>query len=436
MPVCKDEAMTNYSIRAVPEEDLPLLAWTGEKRHQEYLREWMEKTKTGEIVMLGIYDGDEIIGIGHIDFTVVDDAGTLSALNVREDKRSQGLGSLFVDAFEKEVHRRGLNAIELRVETNNDRARKLYEKLGYEQCGTGVESWEQYDDEGNREIYSTDVIIMRKNLFPGSDPGTQFVTLDRKGEKILCGVRRGNGDNVALHVHGSGGNFYENPFALGVSDTYISAGYSYASTNNPGHDTNVVTENFDDSLDAIVDWCNQLAPQGRIILQGHSLGALKILRLATHRDYAEFFERVAAIVLLSPFDLVGFYGGPNSERRREHAKEFRDQYGDTAILPQSIFDAWPISARTFLELSEAGSEYDLFPTRTLNRDIGAVAHVTVPTLVVLGSEDIYCIPTAQEVAESLKASRAKTVLIEGAPHNFAGYEQQLSRAIADFLSIQ
>lgn len=262
----------------------------------------------------------------------------------------------------------------------------------------------------------------------------EFLTLERKGEELLHGARVGEGPKLALHIHGTGGNFYENTFALGLSNTYVDAGYSYASVNNPGHDLDMVTERFDDSLEAIVDWCNELDPHARIVLQGYSLGALKVMRLMTHPDYTEFCERVDGIVLLAPFDVVGLYGGPNIERRREHAKEYRDQYGDDAIVPHSIFEPWPISVRTYLELSEAGSEFDLFPTRTLLRDVGAIAKIKVPMLVILGSEDIYSIPTAKEVAESLEESHVTTVLIEGAPHNFSGYENVLTESIAEFLS--
>ncbi|HMS24981.1 MAG TPA: alpha/beta hydrolase [Acidimicrobiia bacterium] len=260
----------------------------------------------------------------------------------------------------------------------------------------------------------------------------EFVTLARKDQELLHGARTGDGNALALHIHGSWGNFYENPFVLDVAQTYLDAGFTYASVNNPGHDGGTITESFDESFAAIRDWCDQLAPEAPVILQAHSLGALKILRLATHPDFADFFERVSAVVLLSPFDLVGFYGGRNAERRRSHAKEFRDQFGGKAILPASIFDVWPISAETFLELSEPGSEYDLFPSR--NHDVGALASLAIPTLVVLGGEDIASDPTAVDVMTALEAVEATSILIDNAQHNFAGHETELAGCIQKFLA--
>lgn len=258
------------------------------------------------------------------------------------------------------------------------------------------------------------------------------ITLEREGEPTLHGMTAGQGSSLALHIHGSWGNFYENPFVVELAGSYISTGYQYASINTPGHDYGTINEKFDDSFLAIQSWCEQLTGSDtKILLQGHSLGALKILRMKQLEEFKEFFESVIAIVLLSPFDLVGFYGGRNPERRRAHAKEFRDQFGERAILPNTIFNQWPISAGTFLELSEPGSEYDLFPSRL--GQVDTLSKIEVPTLVVLGSQDFASDPTATDVSSAVEITSATCKLIEGAPHNFAGFESSLSKHVLDFI---
>lgn len=162
--LCQDEEVTTLLTRVLTESDLPSFAWSGEQRHREYLREWMNRTDSGEIVMVGLFDGDESVGFAYLDFAIVPEVGTLYALNVKEDRRSEGLGSVLIKACENIVRSRNLFAVELRVETKNHRARKLYEKLGYVDHGTSIESWEQYDEEGNIQIYTTDAVIMRKEL--------------------------------------------------------------------------------------------------------------------------------------------------------------------------------------------------------------------------------------------------------------------------------
>lgn len=258
------------------------------------------------------------------------------------------------------------------------------------------------------------------------------VEMNFDGQK-LEGFSSTDHDNLVLHIHGSWGNYNGNPFVEYVAKTYNSLGWRYASTNNPGCNEGTIHEDFSISCDAIAQWVSELAPRNTpIILQGHSLGALKILFMVNNTRYAEIVKRIAGIVLLSPFDLVAFYGGQNVERRRNHAKEFRDENGERAVLPHSIFDIWEISAGTFLELSEQGGPYDGFPTR--EKSIGYLAKVTIPTLVVIGGQDSASYPSPLAVTELLENKSINHVFLEEAPHNFAGSEDELAEAIADFVS--
>lgn len=261
----------------------------------------------------------------------------------------------------------------------------------------------------------------------------RIVHLDRKNERTLEGSVTGDASRLALHIHGSYGNYWENPFVKKLAPLYVNAGYSYASVNNPGHDDNTTHENFSESFDVIAAWIKQLTEPGeKLILQGHSLGALKIIAMVNDSRYAELIKRVSGIVLLSPFDVVAFYGGENIVRRRDHAKEFRDENGENAIMPDSIFDVWPISAKTFLELSEQGGPYDLFPTR--EHRIGTLGSIKIPTKVVIGGEDIASYPSPTHVYELLDEKNIDTTFIEGAPHNFAGYEDVLYRDLEEFVA--
>lgn len=262
----------------------------------------------------------------------------------------------------------------------------------------------------------------------------EFITLDRKGDSPLHGLLFPGSDSLVLHIHGSWGNFYENPFAVGLSSIYNKHGFTYATVNTPGHDFGTIHEDFDESLDCIVSWVNNINSEcNSIVLQGHSLGALKILRMFQESHYEEFLSRVKGLVLLAPFDLVGFYGGQNIDRRREHAKEFRDQNGEEALVPSTIFDIWPISVKTFLELSEPDSEFDLFPTR--KNEIGSFRNLEIPTLVAIGENDIASYPLPEKAIELLNDGNNKieTRLLENAPHNFVGEESNLYSLIDEFV---
>jgi alpha-beta hydrolase superfamily lysophospholipase len=262
----------------------------------------------------------------------------------------------------------------------------------------------------------------------------EFVTLTTEAGP-LHGLMCGDGEALALHVHGTWGNFYENPFVLRLTKIYNDSDCTYASTNNPGHDGGSIEEDFDASLPVIRGWIELLAPpNSRLVLQGHSLGALKLLRLLAHEEYQDIAERVDRLILLSPFDLVAFYGGSEdrqiANRRSEVARSTqKDPY---ALVDRRIFDVWPISAGSFLHATEPDGPWDLVPTR--NGSAGAL-RVSVPMLVVLGGNDFASTPSPAAVADIVREQvPAATVhVIQDAPHNFAGKEEELSRQVHSFL---
>ena len=156
--------MTSFKVRNLDETDLQRLAWSGGKRHLEYLKEWFDRSKTGSLEVLGLEVEGDLIGICYIDYERVESVGTLSALSIKEEFRSKGYGTLLIEAAQERVKERKLDAMELRVEISNPKAIALYERLGYKKRGESVESWEQYDSKGNIEVYTTKAFVMRKSF--------------------------------------------------------------------------------------------------------------------------------------------------------------------------------------------------------------------------------------------------------------------------------
>jgi alpha-beta hydrolase superfamily lysophospholipase len=265
----------------------------------------------------------------------------------------------------------------------------------------------------------------------------EFLTL-QAGSSALHGLKTGHAPRCVIHIHGTWGNFYENPFALQLSDTYVNAGWSYATVNNQGHDGGSITEEFGASLPEIAAWANRLAPnQEPLILQGHSLGALKILRMLQVGEYSELTRRLTAAVLLSPFDLVAFNGGVGEDlkRNRDEAKLLRRENGGTSLVGTDMFSWWPLSIDTYLEATNEGSAWDLFPTRENN--IGALGALNIPVMVAIGGKDFASYPDARQAAELVSQQAPPNVhlaFIEDAPHNFAGHEDALGHHIRDFIA--
>lgn len=94
----------------------------------------------------------------------------LRQLSTHEALRSLGIGTILIRALEDRCRLRGLDATRLAVETDNPRARALYERLGDETLDEATEGWEQPDHTGSTSRYETRVILMHHRLQPaGSD---------------------------------------------------------------------------------------------------------------------------------------------------------------------------------------------------------------------------------------------------------------------------
>lgn len=92
-------------------------------------------------MLLVAWAGDVPVGSGQLDL----DAAPieLKNLNVRPDRRGQGIGTALVAAAEEWTRARGHTRLSMGVAVDNPGARRLYERLGY--VATGEMSTVTYD---------------------------------------------------------------------------------------------------------------------------------------------------------------------------------------------------------------------------------------------------------------------------------------------------
>lgn len=72
----------------------------------------------------------------HIVKEARDDEFYLDTVVVSGAHRGKGIGKALLGAFEQEAANRGHDSVALLVDKDNDKARKLYEKIGYREDGT------------------------------------------------------------------------------------------------------------------------------------------------------------------------------------------------------------------------------------------------------------------------------------------------------------
>ena len=85
-------------------------------------------------------------------------------MTVHPALRSCGIGTILIRAAEQRIRARGLCRAELGVDELNQRARALYERLGYLAYGHKPEAWDEEAADGSVTRYETVCTLMAKEL--------------------------------------------------------------------------------------------------------------------------------------------------------------------------------------------------------------------------------------------------------------------------------
>lgn len=283
---------------------------------------------------------------------------------------------------------------------------------------------------------------------------TKFVRITTKDKLILSGNFY-SPDKVAkkaiLHIHGMCGNFYENSFLSYMADEFTKNGYSFLATNNRGagifFDFPIkgrkeahkrignAYEKFEECIYDIKAGLDFLEKENftEIILQGHSLGAVKVAYyMAKTKD-----KRVSKLVLVSPSDMIGLTEDKDHARRMNLSRKLIKEGKGNELLPDLLWGwAWN-SAATYVNLSERNTAVDVFNTYDKEAP-SCIKDITVPILAILGGTDDAAILPIKEALDVIKnkakkAPRFDTLVVGKAPHSYFGYEQQLASGIASWL---
>lgn len=153
------------TVRPLTPADLPACEWAGPPIHLEYVREALRRSKTGTVDYLAVTDESGPVSIGGVDYNISPGYGTLWQLSTAPDRRSRGFGTMLIGALEDAARQRGLRQVRLTVETDNVRARQLYERLGYTSQGEiEHQSWLTADDLGRIVNHKAECLVMTKDL--------------------------------------------------------------------------------------------------------------------------------------------------------------------------------------------------------------------------------------------------------------------------------
>lgn len=132
------EVCLDVEIRVTREEDLPALEWHGVFGHHRWqIEETFEEQQAGDALMLVAHVRDAPVGQVWVDLRRkrAEHVAHLWALRVMPHLEGNGIARRLIFAAEAAARERGFLFLELAVDVENARARKLYGHLGFLPAG-------------------------------------------------------------------------------------------------------------------------------------------------------------------------------------------------------------------------------------------------------------------------------------------------------------
>ncbi len=260
---------------------------------------------------------------------------------------------------------------------------------------------------------------------------------------------------VLVHVHGMGGNFYENKFLDAVAKTLTDNNVAFFVFNNRGceaiKDLAKVTdgkrtfvrigdayEKFEDSIfdiSAAIDLVSELG-FSEIHLSGHSLGSPKVAYyLAETHDF-----RIKSILLLSPSDMLGLVRS-NPERFKQDLEEATKMVKagkGGELLSRLVWDEYPLSAATYLSLFADDSKAAIFNFHNPTDILETLSKITQPLFATMGRKDDSLVVSIEETMERIakaakNSKQVETKILGDANHGYIGSENELADTVNQWI---
>ncbi|MEK6819175.1 MAG: DUF1749 domain-containing protein [Nanoarchaeota archaeon] len=255
---------------------------------------------------------------------------------------------------------------------------------------------------------------------------------------------------ILISIHGTASNFYENYFMTILTEQLSKKDVSSLSTNNRGTSVyqiypraGAAIEHFEDCLLDIDAWISYALAQGykNIILQGHSLGAEKIVYYMSKGKYV---KNIKAVILLGPADSYGYTTECCLDK-----KELKDLIEEAKILVskgnKEVFlrkkwlshgNVLPKGADSFLNFFTPNSELSKTLPLRQGKDLKMYQNIKVPILVAIGDQKEPTVIPISKALEVLKKENkfAECIQIKDCNHDFEEKEEELTKIILTFLT--
>jgi ribosomal protein S18 acetylase RimI-like enzyme len=156
-------------IRQCRRQDLPQLEWFSlYTEHRQLIQDAFRRQQHGEVIMLVADLDDFPVGQAWLDLRAreADSVGVIWALRVFPLLRNRGIGTRLMVAAEHLLSERGYRWVELTVDQQEPRPRRLYERLGYRAAGSTEGLLSYITPEEKSVALNLQLWILRKRLQP------------------------------------------------------------------------------------------------------------------------------------------------------------------------------------------------------------------------------------------------------------------------------
>ncbi len=261
---------------------------------------------------------------------------------------------------------------------------------------------------------------------------------------------------AVIHIHGFEGTFYTNEFVRAIAKrlkeknttflTVENRGTAielelYTTTPGKGKKEGAHFEKLEEARLDIDAWIEFLKKEGykRIILQGHSLGTMKVVRYLIEGKYK---DRVEKLILLAPFDIIYLAEDATKGKWKKYIKVAEQKVGEgkgEEIIPKEFLDV-PMSYQTYLSHHNNNDFENVFKFHDKSYNFPILNKINIPVKVIVGTKDKYFNPAnisnSQEAIDILKKNikEFSYKLIENGDHGYNGKEDVVAHEVADFLT--
>lgn len=263
---------------------------------------------------------------------------------------------------------------------------------------------------------------------------------------------------VVLHIHGMGGNFYENKFLDNFAETLTDNNIAFCVFNNRGAEfikdifkkskkkelfvrIGNSRERFEDCVIDIRAYIEFLKRQGFgvIHLSGHSLGCSKAAYyLGKTKD-----KRIKSLILISPSDMIGLVRADKEFAYRYKddittAKRMVKQGKGDEFMPRMVWDDYPITANSYLNIFGDNSKAAVFNFYSPKDKFKIISQIKCPIFTITGTKDDILFMPWNKMMKILKekaslTKRLEIKTIKNATHSWRGNEQELAERILNWL---